>query len=154
MKTGCTVGKILLTGRRPKQCRDMPHPTADSRRFKADLPLVHHNNTGYLTANHFAEARQEKAAQKPQLCPGKSVLSCPVGQDSKVPGVNAQAQPRLQLGGSRSSRQGLPFSLFSMICLQGSGADEPTHSAALLLPMHSSLGQHGHPWDLAGSFLP
>lgn len=51
MMMGCTLDKILLIGRQHKQCRDAMHRRGDPIKFKADLPLVHCSNTGYITAN-------------------------------------------------------------------------------------------------------
>lgn len=47
------MDKILFIGRQQKQCRDTQHQTGDSRRFEVDLPLIHRNNTGYITANYL-----------------------------------------------------------------------------------------------------
>lgn len=78
--------------------------------IKADLPLVHPNDRGYVTSNHLSEARHEKSAQKEQLCPGQSALSWPFGQDWKVLEVHAQSQGSLQLWGSKiNAGRDFPF---------------------------------------------
>lgn len=143
------MDKILFTGRRQKQCRDAQHQTGDSRRFKTDLPLVHRNNTGYITANRLVSS-----SKTGKSCTETTALS---RQNLLCPGPLFRTERCLELPCSseaaKESRQGFPFSLSSIICLQESGAEEPTHCAALLLPMRLSLSRHGLPWDLAGSLL-
>lgn len=149
------MDKIPFTGRRQKQCRDAQHQTGDSRRFKIDLPLVHRNNTGYITANCLVSSSKTGKSCTETTALSRQNLLCPSPLVRTERCLEPMHKPDLPCSSeaAKESRQGFPFSLSSIICLQESGAEEPTHCAALLLPMRLSLSRHRLPWDLVGSFL-
>lgn len=146
------MDKILFFLRRQKQCRNTSRKTVGLRKFKFSAPLVHHCKTGYVTANYsVSSSRKGKTHTEMATLPRGICFSWLLEQDWMLSEVNSEAQPSLLLWGSWSSRHGFLLPLFYAICQRESGAEEPTHFAALLVPI-TSLRQHGLLWKSVAGY--
>lgn len=114
MKMGRTMDKILFIWRWQRQGRDTSHQKRDSRMSKVDLPLVHHNKTGYITAKHLVSSSKAGKSCRETAALSRQTHFVPV-QWSGLNGTWSQCTNPTFLAAQGQQKQQAETSLFSLL---------------------------------------
>lgn len=147
------MDKILFTGTWKKQCRTQ-HRTGDSRRFKVYLPLVHCNNTTYITANHLVISSKAGKSCTETTALSRRNLLCPGPLVGTERYLESRHKPNLPCSLEAAQKRGRTFPFLSSPWYTYKSQDSKSNSlCSFTLAYAFVTPPHGVPWDLAGSSL-